>query len=1108
MKSFEMFWAEHWDSDGEISDSDFLGATESEKNVIELLDTLEDVEKVTSASNFLSMRPPHPVRDKYHLEGRRDYIFDAYAFNSSSYDLTVQCLENGRTPTEQELRSADPLFPEKKRYSKKFFEGVVGRWRKFCSSLEVIKVDRGDGMQRKALHVRWDRTNRIIAHRDEWLAIVDSHHVDRMTLKCLNLRATIQNISRNYITGSRRHGIPEEYIRARIAECSQCNEKCESNLLTDEAAYPSKRLRSTLPDRWPEVHTIPWQQDPLRCNNMGEANARNVPAVSMSNDDIHEPPSKFSPCMDSSAMQFPKIIKLGPSNRNILPHARSDSNAEQPLSNVFDYRSNGHAQQVLFEQRNNLSSCGGVDEYPAQESSFIINPEHFLPYSHGTHSLDDSDRQNVVHSESSVLVTILVHRAHRGHDPFSKDDYIHFPVHSSAREAAIFELDLTSDLAAVSRASLRMDDFLKSRASDLEKATSRFFLTPKDIALLTVEFSSQGKILSTDWVKLLKEVEALRRTGTVIYFQQYDVFNPKEEKQPFVCVLMTSWMREMAMRFSADNVWALDSTFKACVRGLPLYAAAVPNQDGVGMPIFFMLCSADSGSRHESIAIRLALIAVFQQISVRPAAILINKSRTKYDALNEVISRDEKCWRAGKQVACRVLLCWFCTKKAWVENLLPQIPAANRKDVYLRLHNMIMAATESEFFALWTKFKEEYGKEEEIMNYLMFGWIGSACAWHGTWPMFGRLFDHGDMETISIVRQFWQFIRYSLFGGKINRSNYELLLALVGSASTGTRPGGTLEEFFRQKQILCDSRRYHNQASTSAERKRLAAADRYLVQYHENNTIFEVLSEPGFLFRLKNWGNDLSKAHTVNLLTNFCDCLDMMFTCEHLLAARLLVKHNFLEIYNLLERRNKEGDEPMTQVEDIDFAFLEDRDCQTESACEAEDCEMIGASNEWVSLVQEISQVQSQLTNLQSACDSRLLGLPIVEELTSFLNIQLKSLRFFTGVEQILAKGPQWSRMGIIKEHVKACQLRVVKFSHQSAAGAPSANSGPAKLAPTAPMFHPKVGFVQYYRHLKPPKVDKERCKLCGVYNVIGGVFDRTECKNCNRYLKMEAISS
>ncbi|KAJ7558833.1 hypothetical protein O6H91_04G058000 [Diphasiastrum complanatum] len=897
MKGYETFWAENWDSDGEVSDSDFSGGIDSEMNAIELLDTLEDVEKVTSASNFLNMKP-HPFREKQQVEGRRDYIFDdAYAFNSASYELTIKCLEIGRTPTEKELRSADPLFPERKRYAKKYFEGVVGRWRKFCRSLEVIEVDRGDGVPRKALHVKWDRTNRIIAHRDEWLAIVDSHHVDPMTLKCFTLRATIQNISQSYITGSRRHGISEEYIRARIAECSQCNEKCESMFLNEEVSHPNKRLRSTLPDRWPEVHTIPWQQvdsfieilcirhkvslrresiyriarpEPsivttwvcfrgfvksrwprnpdvdtqsnaqtqqkvcctfrvrtiipirlatlpelesnaqetpfvfqgsLRCNDKGEGNIRNAPAASVPNGNIHEPPPKFARCLDSnsSAMHYPKMIKLGLSNRNIVPHTRSDGNAEQPLPNMLGCSSNGHSQQFPLDLRNSLSSCV-VDEYSAHESSFIINSEQFIPDSRTSHCLDVSNRQNVAHLDSRVLVTILVHRAHRGHDPFSKDDYVHFPVHSSAREAAIFELDLTSDIAAVSRASVRMDGFLKSRASDYEKATCRFVMTPKDIALMTVELSSQGKILSTDWAKLLKEVEALRKTGMVIFFQQYDVFNPEEEKQPFVCVLMTSWMREMAMRFSTDNVWALDSTFKTCVRGLPLYAAAVPNQDGVGMPVFFMLCSADSGSRHESIALRLAFRAVFQHLSVRPAAILINKSRIKYDALNEVIARDEKCWRVGKQVACRVLLCWFCTKKAWVENLLPQIPAASRKDVYLRLHNMMMAATESEFFSLWTKFKEEYGHKVEIMNYLVFGWIGSTCAWHASWPMFGRLFDHGDMETISIVQHFWQFIRYSLFGGKINRSNYELLRALVG---TGTRPGGTLEEFFRQKQIIC-----------------------------------------------------------------------------------------------------------------------------------------------------------------------------------------------------------------------------------------------------------------------------------------------------------------
>ena len=66
--------------------------------------------------------------------------------------------------------------------------------------------------------------------------------------------------------------------------------------------------------------------------------------------------------------------------------------------------------------------------------------------------------------------------------------------------------------------------------------------------------------------------------------------------------------------FFKDNAWALDSTFKTNQWDLPLYAAIVPNQDGKGMPVFYMLCTKDKNEGHEGIAIELALSAVFESI--------------------------------------------------------------------------------------------------------------------------------------------------------------------------------------------------------------------------------------------------------------------------------------------------------------------------------------------------------------------------------------------------------------------------------------------------------------------------------------------------------------
>jgi hypothetical protein len=87
------------------------------------------------------------------------------------------------------------------------------------------------------------------------------------------------------------------------------------------------------------------------------------------------------------------------------------------------------------------------------------------------------------------------------------------------------------------------------------------------------------------------------------------------------------------------------------------------------MPIFFMLCSADVGSKHESMALKLTLTTVFRKMEgIRPNAIVIDRSWNEYHSFKEVIDHDEWCWGdkkpSGVQTKCHLLLCWFHVKKA------------------------------------------------------------------------------------------------------------------------------------------------------------------------------------------------------------------------------------------------------------------------------------------------------------------------------------------------------------------------------------------------------------------------------------------------------------
>ncbi|XP_024531422.1 uncharacterized protein LOC112346522 isoform X1 [Selaginella moellendorffii] len=1119
MSAYESSWGQGWDAaagaaarEGDV-DFEGFGVSEpaAELNVIEFLDSLEDVERVSSC---VATAAAAAAPSENHPQAPRDNSgsLESYAFNAAAYDLTIKCLDSGSKPSEGQIKKADPSFPEKRRNNRAVADALLSRWKSLSSALVVMDVE-SDGIKRRRLSSKWDKFRRIIAYREEWPFVVDKFHVEAGSGSCLNLRDTVKNLGLFYVTGNKKHGIPEDFIKARIGECPKCDDQLHES-------PASKRLRKNLPERWPEVHTVPWQH--LDDFIEGLCIRHRVSLRKESTYMIASPE--------------PSIVTTWVCARGFRKQEGADSSSKnvgathQGLPCTFRVRT---LIPVRISQLPELNP-----EFPEPvnlpERTASVDPSEDLLGSKSSSQLPDFQDGHGSYFEqmqanshfldsSNILVTVLLNRAHRGHNPNDKEDYVNFPVHSSAKEAALYEFDLSWDVISVARASLRMDMLLKSRATDLDKATFRFRLIPKEVAQLTMELNSQGKISSSDWVRLLKEVDAHRKKKTVIFYQQYDVFNPVEEKQPFVCVIMTPWMREMAERFSAGNVWALDSTFTTCIRGLPLHAAAVPNQDGIGMPVFFMMCSADTGSRHESIALKLALTAVFKQLSVRPAAILIDKSRLSFDALFSVVSRDEKCWRDGKQIACRLLLCWFCVKRAWVENLLPQVASEMRKDVYRQLDGMMMAPSEADFDNLWNKFKEDYGGFKEIVDYLEMGWLGSHCAWRRIWPTFGRLFEHGNVETINIVSYLWLFIKYSLFGGRMNQSNCDLLLALVGSALTSSKPeGGTLEEFFRQRQVLCihqsfpffrvlntfsgDSRRYHSQSSTSAERKRLAAAERFLAQYNNNRACFEVLSEPGFLFRVHSCNGDTAKSHVVNLLTNFCDCLETMFTCEHLLAARLVVRHNFVSMYGLLERRSKERDEPLTQVEDIDLAYLdescEDHPRATGLSCEL-DGERTGGSSEWDSLVQEIAHVQMQLSNLQAYCEDQLIEPPA--ELSLLLSSQLKSLRAFTGAEgSSKTEITGDSRVGIIQEHLKACKLQPVKCCVQlkKAPSLPAQNPQQrgASYAHAQTLVHPRLGYVHYYKQLKPAKINRLKCVSCGVYNVVGGSFEVTECKNCSRY--------
>ncbi|MCO5569038.1 hypothetical protein L7F22_022744 [Adiantum nelumboides] len=156
---------------------------------------------------------------------------------------------------------------------------------------------------------------------------------------------------------------------------------------------------------------------------------------------------------------------------------------------------------------------------------------------------------------------------------------------------------------------------------------------------------------------------------------------------------------------------------------------------------------------------------------------------TSLKAIKQVVYADPFCWAVREdgtrnQVACIVLVCWFHTKKAWVEHLLPKV----RRNPFLCLSTcrlQVYVCFSPPHLCIVPK---------EMRNHVY--------TWRRLWPKFGHLFPHGDVDTTNLVERHWQYVKYTLLDAQINRSVLALLHALIGDSVTKMQMGGTVVEFF------------------------------------------------------------------------------------------------------------------------------------------------------------------------------------------------------------------------------------------------------------------------------------------------------------------------
>ncbi|MCO5557658.1 hypothetical protein L7F22_011226 [Adiantum nelumboides] len=502
-------------------------------------------------------------------------------------------------------------------------------------------------------------------------------------------------------------------------------------------------------------------------------------------------------------------------------------------------------------------------------------------------------------------VRILINPNHEGHMPGSRANFYHLPVHPTVVESCLNDLFDVGSSRHVAQMSLSKERLLFERAPLLHRVIYRFFMIPKEVQMLSYKTRTADQIHDDDWATMYMEAKVLQNQGKVLYCQPYNPTASDPKDRPFILILQDEWMLGMGIRFSANNAWAIDSTLKTNKYGLPLFAPVLPNQLGVGISIWFMLCTCDVGARHEVIALEITIKRIFSRMAnVRPSALVIDKSQQELDALLRVVNEDPHCWEytfngTRRQIACHVLLCWFHTKKAWVEHLLPQVPKEMRKDVYSTMCNIMHSVTEEEFEDRFQLLRQRYSSYGNIVRYVTNGWCGRDCMWRVCWPQFGRLFLHGNVDTTNLVERLWQYVKYTLLEARINRSLLELIHALVGNSKTGGRMGGTLLRFFKQKQEIADSGRYGVPGNSKEHRARLLAGERILQRFEEIQDTLQVLNAMQLQFRILSMTTP-NQWYQVNFQSNYCDCPNWSSECKHLYGVKLIVKHHFPEMATIL----------------------------------------------------------------------------------------------------------------------------------------------------------------------------------------------------------------
>jgi hypothetical protein len=328
------------------------------------------------------------------------------------------------------------------------------------------------------------------------------------------------------------------------------------------------------------------------------------------------------------------------------------------------------------------------------------------------------------------------------------------------------------------------------------------------------------------------------------------------------------------------------------------------------MPVFFMLCSANVGSNHESVALKLTLSVVFKSMDeVLPNAIVIDRSWTEHNAFKEVIDHDERCWEnrsiGGTQTKCKLLLCWFHVKKAWTENLLPKVKEEKRSELYAWMDRLMFCNSELQFNATYESFKKTYDKEPAVLQYVATGWAGLDIAWRSMWPLYNHKFQHGYVNTTNLVERLSCYVKYTLLKGEVNKRLDVLIWGIVGrpGETWNKYGGGDLLTHYGHVQDISASGKYSSRGVDKHHTTRRQRAAQLMSRYkNDSNASLRVIDEASLEFEMLSQKKP-RKWYGLNLNTECCDCLDRVAICKHIMALKTIVDEQLQYLKQLLPLR-------------------------------------------------------------------------------------------------------------------------------------------------------------------------------------------------------------